>query len=71
MLDGAATHIALGHNGAAGSIDDVFGNGINGGLSVHVDALNLISVVFGGGIEGDGQTETCVKSFPAKRETSL
>ena len=70
VLDGAATYIALGHHGAAGSIDHVFGNGINDGLALHVNALNLISVVFGGGIEGDGQGETCMETFSEEGKTA-
>ena len=46
MLDGAATGIALGNDSAARCVDNIFSNGFNDWLSIEVDALYFISVVF-------------------------
>lgn len=51
MLDGAATGIALGNDSAARCVDNIFSNGFNDWLSIEVDALYFISVIFGSRIE--------------------
>ena len=69
MLDGAATRLAARHDCAARGIYHVFGDGLNDGFAFQVNALYLISVVFGGGVEGNGEAQTCVQAFSEKGET--
>ena len=69
VLNGAATRVAACHDGAARGIYHVFGNGIDYGFALQVNALYLISVVFGGGVEGNGKAQTCVQAFSEKGET--
>lgn len=58
----------LAENGATGSFSDVIGYGINDGLSIQIDALDFISMVLGGGVEGHREVETGVETFTAQRE---
>jgi hypothetical protein len=51
VLYGAATGFANSEYGAASGFYYIFCNGINDGLSFQVYALNLVSMVFGGGTE--------------------
>ena len=70
MLNRAATCFAFSNDSAAGGVNHVLGNRLNDGFAGQVNALNFITVIFGGRIEGDGQTETCVKSFSVEGKTS-
>ena len=63
MLYSGDTSIALAQHGAPLSIDDILGNGFDDGLSLHVDALDLISSVLGSRIEGDGEVQSGMQAF--------
>ena len=71
MLDGTDTHIALGHNRSALGIHHVFSHGVNNGLAFQVNALNLVSGIFWGGIEGHSNAQSCVQTLSKEGKTAF
>jgi hypothetical protein len=70
VLHGAATGIALGEYGATCRLDDVLSDGLDDGRIGKIYALNLISMVHGGGIECDGKIQTGMEAFALESEAT-
>ena len=66
MLHSAATHLALTQYCSTLGVYHVLGNGIHDGLTGHVDALYLVSVVGRSRHEGHCEGESSVQSFAAQ-----
>ena len=71
MLDGTDTHIALGHNRSALGVNHVFSHGVNNRLAFKVDALDFVSGILGGGIEGHGDAQSRVQSLSKQGKTTF
>ena len=71
MLNSRDTHVASAEHCAALGVNHILGNRINHGLTLNVDALNLITSILGGWIEGNSQVQTCMQSFSEQGKTTL
>ena len=63
MFYGADAGLFFGEYCAACGFCYVLGNSIYDGLAGKVDTLYFVSVVFGCGVKGYCEVETCVQSF--------
>ena len=68
MFHGTYFYSVLGEYGAAGGLGHIVCNGINGGLSFQIEALDLVSMIVRGRIESNGQVKSRMKTFSAKRK---
>ena len=71
VFDGGNATIGCPHHGAARSVDHVFGQGHNFGLSFEIYATNAVAVIFVGGMKSDSEVETGVQSLTGERERGL
>ena len=69
MLYSTNLHAILGKNSAASGFSHVVRNRINDRLSLHVGALDFISVVVRSRIESNGQVKSRVKTFTTEGKT--
>ena len=68
MLYGADADIPLCQDRSALGVDHILGDGIDGGLALEVNPLNLVPGVLRCRIEGRREAQSCVKSFPEEGE---
>ena len=67
MLDGRdAQVVTLSEHGAALCVNNVLGNGVNGGHSFQVDALYFVTRVLWGGVECHREAQSRMQAFAAQ-----
>ena len=71
MLDSAYSDIATGKHCTALGVTYLFSYGVDDGMSLEVDTLNLVSMILWSRIKGDGQVKTGMQSFAEERETTF
>ena len=71
MLNRRHAHVALAEHSATLCVDDILSHSLYDGHTVQVYSLYFISMILRGRIERHREAQTCVKSFAAKRETTL
>ena len=70
MLHCAYAGFAFGKYGSALGLCHILGYCVDDGLAGKVDALYLITIILGRGIECYSEVESCMQSFTEQRETS-
>lgn len=71
MLNSADAHVSFGHNRSALGIHHVFSHGIYYRFTFQVNALNLVSGIFWGGIEGHSNAQSCVQTLSKEGKTAF